>query len=202
MSNATRERNTGSGRAPRRRLRPEQRRAEIIDAATQLIATSGYSGQSLAGFAAACGMTKPGLMHYFPNAEALLTAVLEHRDEVDILATATLLEPTTDVTTTREFLTRLVQRNATQPRIVQLYTVLSAEALAPEHPAHDYFTDRLARSRAGFEKYVFAWHPRPDLCAIQVLAFLDGVQLNWLRDPSIDLVAQWESFADGLFGTV
>jgi len=28
-----------------------------------------------------------------------------------------------------------------------------------------------------------------------LLAFLDGLQLNWFRDPSIDFTAQWEAFA-------
>jgi AcrR family transcriptional regulator len=180
-------------------LLPEQRRAEIIDAATNLIATSGYAGQSLARFAAACGMTKPGLMHYFPTTASLLTALLEHRDEIDVQATAPQFEPVTDAATAREFLSRLVRRNACQPRIVQLYTVLSAEALDPQHPAHDYFVERLANSRAGFEEYVFAWHRDPARCAVQVLAFLDGLQINWLRDQSIDLVAEWEEFAERFF---
>ena len=197
MSHATATADSRS--APRRRLQPEQRRAEIVDAATRLIASSGYSGQTLAKFADACEMTKAGLMHYFPTAESLLTAVLDRRDEVDVLSIVSGGDPAVDAAASRTLLTRLVQRNARQPQIVQLYTVLSAEALDPGHPAHDYFSDRLARSRAGFEKYLFAWHPDPARCAVQVLGFLDGIQLNWLRDPTIDLVAEWEAFAERFY---
>jgi hypothetical protein len=39
------------------------------------------------------------------------------------------------------------------------------------------------------------------MAAIELLAFLDGLQLNWLRDPAIDFLAQWEGFADRFFGT-
>ena len=36
----------------------------------------------------------------------------------------------------------IVKRNAKQPEIVRLYALLSAEALQPNHPVHDYFTKR------------------------------------------------------------
>jgi hypothetical protein len=34
---------------------------------------------------------------------------------------------------------------------------------------------------------------------VEFLAFLDGLQLNWLRDPPIEVRAQWELFADHFF---
>ena len=71
-----------------RRLTPEVRRAEIIATADDLIAAEGYRSLSLREVARRCGMSAPGLMHYFPDMPSLLHAVLEHRDEVD-LATIT-----------------------------------------------------------------------------------------------------------------
>jgi AcrR family transcriptional regulator len=186
--------------ARRRRLRPEERREEILAAAMELVSVAGFNGVSLDSFAEACGMTKAGLLHHFPSKEELLTAVLERRDELD-MATIILgqMEPTTDARTSREVLTRLVQRNIRQKQLVQLYTVLSAEALDPSHPAHGYFQDRLVTARTTLERRLFAWHPQPSIVAIQLLAFLDGLQLNWLRDPTIDFLAHWETFADGLY---
>ena len=55
------------------------------------------------------------------------------------------------------------------------------------------FVRRLLREMAA------AWHPDPESFAVQVLAFMDGLQLSWLRDPAIDVVAEWEAFADRLF---
>ncbi len=179
----------------RRRLPPAERREEILGAATELIATSGFNGVSLGAFAAACGMTKAGLLHHFPSKEHLLIAVLERRDERDVAAVIGAGEPAAGPAASRAVVSRLVRRNLGQRSIVQLYTVLSAEALDPAHPAHDYFRRRLASGRALLARQLFAWHPEPDRAAVELLAFLDGLQLNWFRDPSIDFTAQWEAFA-------
>ena len=40
------------------------------------------------------------------------------------------------------------------------------------------------------------WHPAPDRLATSVLAFLDGIQIQWLRDPGVDLVAAWDAVAE------
>jgi AcrR family transcriptional regulator len=184
----------------RRRLPPAERREEILAAATELIAASGFNGVPLGAFAAACGMTKAGLLHHFPSKEHLLIAVLERRDELDVAAVIGTSEPAPDAAAARATIARLVRRNLRQRSIVQLYTVLSAEALDPAHPAHDYFRRRLASSRTLLERQLFAWHPRPALAAVQLLAFLDGLQLNWFRDPGIDFTAQWEAFADRVYG--
>jgi AcrR family transcriptional regulator len=187
---------TASGR---RRLPPAERREEILAAATELIAVSGFNGVSLGAFAAACGMTKAGLLHHFPSKEHVLVGVLERRDELDIAAVMGDADPAPDAATARAALTRLVRRNLGQESVVKLYTVLSAEALDPAHPAHDYFRRRLRTSRDRLEREMFAWHPWPGGAAVELLAFLDGLQLNWLRDPEIDFLAQWEAFADRFF---
>ncbi|MEV4701923.1 TetR/AcrR family transcriptional regulator [Actinoplanes sp. NPDC049316] len=183
----------------RRRLPPAERREEILAAATELIAVSGFNGVSLGEFAAACGMTKAGLLHHFPSKEHVLVGVLERRDELDVAAVMGDADPAPDAETARAALTRLVHRNLGQQSVVKLYTVLSAEALDPAHPAHDYFRRRLRTSRDRLERQLFAWHPRPGEAAVELLAFLDGLQLNWLRDPEIDFEAHWESFADRFF---
>ncbi|MBX6386177.1 MAG: TetR/AcrR family transcriptional regulator [Microbispora sp.] len=183
----------------RRRLPLAERREEILRAATELIAASGFKGVTLEAFADACGMTKAGLLHHFRSREELLIAVLERRDELDLTSVADVLEPAPDPATARAVMTAFVRRNLTQRSLVQLYTVLSAEALDPGHPAYSYFATRLREGRAMLERYLLAWHPRPGQAAVELLAFLDGLQLNWLRDESIDFLAQWESFADRFF---
>ena len=185
-----------------RRLPSAQRRMEILTAATELIAASGFDGVPLEAFASASGMTKAGLLHHFRSKEDLLIAVLERRDQLDE-ATAELStsEAAADPVTARTLMTRVVRRNLTQPSLVQLYTVLAAESLDPAHPAHEFFCQRLRTARATLVDRLLPWHPRPDMAAIELLAFLDGLQLNWLRDPGIDFLAQWEVFADRFFGS-
>jgi hypothetical protein len=95
----------------------------------------------------------------------------------------------------------VVRRNLAQPEIVRLYTVLAAEALDPSHPAHEFFAQRL---RSGIVEMgaVLDGFGRPAAqVAVEVYSFMDGVQLNWLRDPSLDLWQLWTAFADALFAT-
>jgi hypothetical protein len=108
-------------------------------------------------------------------------------------------ESASDPAAARELATRLVHRNLTQRPLPQLSTVLAAEALDPAHPAHDYFAQRLRAARTDLAGRLLPWHPHPDLAAVALLAFLDGLQLHWLRDSSIEFLAQWQSFAARFF---
>ena len=71
------------GDAMSARVRSEERRAEIVRAALEVIAERGYRGASLAAVAERVGLTQQGLLHYFPTKDALLVAVLEERDQWD-----------------------------------------------------------------------------------------------------------------------
>jgi AcrR family transcriptional regulator len=179
----------------RRRLSVDARRAQIIETATALISATGYNSLTLSNLADACGLTRAGLSHHFPTKEDVFIAVLAHRDEVD--AAALEIEPNSvhNEDELLEAMRKTVVRNSTQPEIVRLYTILSAEALDPRHPAHLYFANRLATSRSTFAESVRTWHPEPDLLAIKVLSFMDGLQLNWIRDPAIDLTGVWDTVA-------
>ncbi|MFD5206205.1 TetR/AcrR family transcriptional regulator, partial [Streptomyces anulatus] len=59
------------------------KRTEILDQAMTLFGEAGYRGASLRVIATRCGISHPGLLHHFPTKEALLLAVLQHRDDVD-----------------------------------------------------------------------------------------------------------------------
>jgi len=185
-----------------RRLPVAERREAILGAATALIAAAGYTGVSLEAFASAAGMTGPGLLHHFPTKEHLLVAVLERRDRLDAEASAGEAWPGTTVTDpagARTVADQLVERNLGQREVIRLYAVLSAESLVPTHPAHEYFQRRLDDARRGLATHLLSWHPDPDAAAVELLSFLDGLQLNWLRDPDIDFRAVWRSFADRFF---
>ncbi|WP_426505115.1 TetR family transcriptional regulator [Dactylosporangium sp. McL0621] len=100
----------------------------------------------------------------------------------------------------RELCAALVRRNAGQPEIVRLFAVLAAESLAPDHPAHDYFA---ARQRTVLDSLAALAAPvcaDPEALAHQIMATMDGLQLQWLRDPAgTDLVAMWRAAAERLF---
>ncbi len=181
------------------------RRAQIIEVAGALIAERGFWGMSLQDVADACGLTVAGLLHHVGSKDGLLIAVLEHRDEADSRALADILgleiaelfePPRIDgggIELSR-LCDALVERNAGQPEIVRLYSVLDAEALNPEHPAHAYFADRQRQTLAAFASAA-PGGADGEAVARHLLAAMDGLQLQWLRDPSVDLLQEWRRIA-------
>ncbi|MEU4691418.1 helix-turn-helix domain-containing protein [Actinoplanes sp. NPDC023714] len=194
-------------RRERARLPAAERRRQIIEVTTGLIAERGFWGLSMQDVADGCGLTVPGLLHHVGSKDNLLIAVLEHRDETDAATLAAELEVRVDQLwaegagiTLRQVCAALVRRNAGQPEIVRLFAVLEAESLAPGHPAHRYFRERQRNTR----EMLASLAPGDDAArfelAGQVIAMMDGLQIQWLRDPaSTDLVAAWERAATRLF---
>jgi AcrR family transcriptional regulator len=165
------------------------KRREIIDRAMTLFGEVGYRGASLREIAARCGISHPGLLHHFPTKESLLLAVLKHRDEVDGQWLST------DDATGMEALRRLVDLvslNATRRGIVELFAVLSAEATSATHPAHDYFVERYRASVGSFElaytrardEGILRPGVDPGTAGRQLVALMDGLQVQWLLDDS------------------
>ncbi|MDQ0383150.1 TetR/AcrR family transcriptional regulator [Amycolatopsis thermophila] len=199
---------TTASRRERTRLPAAQRRRQILDVATRLIGEGGFWALSMQDVADACGLTVPGLLHHVGSKDGLLLAVLDHRDAEDFRSLAGELGLSeSDVRrgwpkdiSLAEACDALVRRNATQPEIVRLFSVLQAESLAPGHPAAAYFAARQRRVLAEFAAMVPGRVPEPESLARQVVAVMDGLQIQWLRDPEgTDLVAQWRTAAARLF---
>jgi AcrR family transcriptional regulator len=187
-------------RRDRPRLPAAERRQQIIDVTTRLVAERGFWGLSMQDVADGCGLTVPGLLHHVGSKDGLLIAVLDHRDEEDMRRLEADLGRGPDAGSLREACAALVRRNAAQPEIVRLFAVLEAESLAPDHPAHDYFRTRQRRTVDGIAALVEDRVADPFLLARAILAMMDGLQIQWLRNPAeIDLVASWEAAADLLF---
>lgn len=197
---------TASGRDPlpgrrNRRLSPEQRLEDIVRVASALISDRGYYGTSLQAVAEGCQMTVAGLLHHVKSKDGLLVAVLAHRDRADRAAVETHLGEAHRADP-RAFLDSVVRRNASQPEIVRLYSVLASESLDPGHPAHDYFDERYRRSLDGIARHLEGHVEHPRTVSAQVLAVMDGLQLQWLRFPQeVDLFELWTAAADRLLGT-
>jgi AcrR family transcriptional regulator len=179
------------------------RRAEIIDAALALFGEVGYHAASLRDIAARAGMSHTGLLRHFPKKELLLEAVLTERElrvreDFD-------LETSEPLAMLRNHV-RLMHSNARTPGIVELYTVLSAEASSPAHPAHAYFVKRYRKVRHRFEAVFVALRDSGQLknavdpagAAMDVIAHSDGMQVQWLMEPgSIDLGRETRRFVQG-----
>ncbi|MVA76843.1 TetR/AcrR family transcriptional regulator [Auraticoccus sp. F435] len=82
--------------------------------------------------------------------------------------------------------------------LIELYTVVCAEATTEGHPGADYFRGRFARLRAGYAAHFTALAAcgrlRPGVdprrAATSLVALWDGLQLQWLLEPEEVDVAQ------------
>lgn len=189
--------------APARRYaKGAAKRRAILDAALAVVAEHGYRNSSLQEIADAVGLTKAGVLHYFDSREELMAEVVSERDAHDQARVEGLER---DLLGT---LSRIIEHNGTVPGLVQLYSRLVAEAEAPEHPAHDYVRDRYAtivstlaesvreRQRDGSVRADID----PMVVARAATALSDGLQLQWLHDPSVDMSGVFDAALELMLG--
>ena len=176
------------------------RRQEILDRAIDVFRDRGADGTSLRRIATSIGVSHAALLHYFDSREQLLVAVYEHaesqrdtrvsRDGVPVPALDVLVEA--------------AMINLDVPGMVELYTTLVATALAVEgSPANEFFRQRFTRVRtdlaARLSQEQAAGRVRDDVDPDDIAALLisasDGLQIQWLLEPSIELERTLETFA-------
>jgi AcrR family transcriptional regulator len=133
------------------------------------------------------------LLHYFDSKEQLFAEILRVRDETDRAAYSR-------AGSAAEVMLAVIRHNSAVPGLVQLYASISTAATEPSHPAHEFFVERYrllreaiaesARERqlggeldAGLD---------PDRIAAVMLAVADGMQVQWLLDPDLDMAEHVE----------
>jgi AcrR family transcriptional regulator len=172
-----------------RRLSPDARRAEIIRTATELISTEGYRALSLREVARRCGMSAPGLMHYFADMPSLLSAVLALRDEVDIAA---IIGAQGESATLDDVVTAAFDYYQRAGDATLRFDALEAEAVDPTHPAHAYYLDRDERSFAQLKHLIEREFENPVEAFALIRVVFDGIRFRRLRDPeNVDLMQEW-----------
>jgi AcrR family transcriptional regulator len=181
---------TEQRRQPRSRPETLARRRDILDAATEIFGAKGFTGGTLQEIADQVGMTHAGLLHHFGSKDALLLEVLQHRDETDVADLEEQHIP--DGMDLFRHLVRTAFANADRPGIVQAYAVLSAESVTHDHPGREFFEKRYQTLRAEVA-HAFAvvcaerGIREPETIAYastSILAVMDGLQVQWLLDPT------------------
>ena len=168
------------------------KREEILERALDVIATEGYDGASVKRIAEAVGLSQAGLLHYFDSKEELFTEVLRKRDEHDgeqfgLPDDRSKDADPVDPAAIRDSVIRVIRHNSEVPGLVELFSRLAVEAANPEHPAHDYFLERGETVRGAFELTAASDSLPPDVYARILQAVADGLQLQWLVDPTVDM---------------
>jgi AcrR family transcriptional regulator len=177
-----------------------ERREQIIDAAWEAFGANGYRSTTIAQIAERAGLSDAGVLHHFASKEELLLTVLERRDQQGSRRVAEAMDETGSFAGA---LIALCRQNAASPGITALFTVMAGESIDAGHPAHGHFHARYRRLRAVSAEELRAAQARgeidpaidPDTVAAQLLAVWDGLQLQWLLDPSqVDMVAVLRDF--------
>ncbi len=83
---------TGLSREARWARRPDDRPHEVLDAAIRIFGEKGYHNATMEEIAAAAGVGKGTVYHYFPNKEALLGALVDRAVETRIVPVEELIQ--------------------------------------------------------------------------------------------------------------
>ena len=177
----------------------EDRKQRILDVAERLLARYGWRNTSLAQIAREAGVSAAGLLHHFASKEQLLNAVLDARDADDDIHADRGGDLITEIC-------RVAERFDRQPALVGTFSVLLIENIAPDSPLHDRL---LARQRAATSIVAgLIEHGQRDgryrtdfdaaTKAVEILAFVNGMETAWLLDPSIPLTQVFKGYAEAL----
>jgi AcrR family transcriptional regulator len=178
--------------------RGQRRREKILAAAIRHVARNGGRGTSLAQIATEAGVTQQGLLYYFPSKDALLHAALDIRDQRDVVPRLTPWQGL-------EFLDGIVERIRRwrqEPEMVGMFTLLLVENLGDHAPLRERLETRYSHVHQEYADGIRAAQANgtaradidPDLKAIEVIAFLNGLETSWLLKPSLpveDVAAAW-----------
>ncbi|BDV31526.1 TetR/AcrR family transcriptional regulator [Microbacterium terricola] len=175
----------------------QARRQQIVDEALLVFARTGFHSGSLREIAKRVGLTPAGLMHHFADKEELFVEVVRQRDEKVRTAAGDPAEHTLI-----EQAEKVVAYNQSTRGLTSLYAIVSAEATDSEHPSHPAFAERYrdtaVRSaellRAGQEAGEIRADLDPEHAARLISAVMDGIQLQWLLDDDVDMVALFDEF--------
>ena len=178
----------------------EDRRQRILAVAERLLARNGWRNTSLAQIAKEAGVTPAGLLHHFESKEQLLNAVLDARDadddaHADYRSGDLIAE-----------LSRVPERFERAPELIGTFTVLLVENIAPDAPLHDRMHKRYSDAVDIITEIIKRGQGdgqfRPDFDAVtkavEILAFITGMETLWLLDRSIPLTDVFKGYAESL----
>ncbi|EGH01421.1 MULTISPECIES: TetR/AcrR family transcriptional regulator [Pseudomonas syringae group genomosp. 2] len=194
--------------APKRRRAPkgDMRRKALLDAATVVFARDGYSSASMREVALLAGITTVGLLHHFPNKEALLAALLERRDQrVTSRFQDLVTEPTLDGFL--KFLKLSMSFSIENADECQAALLMNTESLSKSHPACTWHRERFQltheHARGHLHALIEAGEVRADInvkaLAQEIFSVMDGLQIQWLRSPQdVDVMAVFDIYVQRL----
>lgn len=167
------------------------RREEILGAAVEVFAERGYRGASFDAVAERAGLTRQGVLHYFPSKKKLMVGILQYRED---LCRRHLVEHLGEGHADEEEdvpgkIAEIVAFDHRNPALAQVYSMLMAESVVQgaasrqEIEDHylgllDYMTEQIALRYGD----VLPSGLTPRAAATAMMVMLDGIQQQWLLD--------------------
>jgi AcrR family transcriptional regulator len=168
-----------------------RRRAEIVDAAVRVFGIRGYGAATIKEIADEVGVSPAAVLRYFTK-EELLTEVLREWDRQQPFVS----EAAPGLPALRAFVD-LMRYHVEHRGFLELYLTFATETSDPTHPAHEYMRGRYARTIAQIRRRIgeavaLGQVPAMDDATLDYeaacfLAILDGLEIQWIHNPSLDL---------------
>ncbi len=178
--------------------RGQQTAERILEATARLLANREPDTVSLDRISAEVGVAKTSILWHFGSKKDLFLAVVDHVFD-DFLKSFVAHHPdVSDVgLEARQFLRAYARFLKEQPQInTVLMTLLFDRKLGPDVRAHIAEMYRMFR-RTVTDNYTIDGQPFPETVAAAIVAFVDGVFLQWYIDPeAIDVEAVFDAFLD------
>ena len=177
----------------------EERKQRILAVAQRLLTRNGWRNTTLAQIAGEAGVTPAGLLHHFESKEQLLHAVLDARD----------LDDDSHSDRAGDLLAQIAavaDRFHRAPELVGTFTVLLVENVLADAPLHNRMLARhrdaidivAGAIRRGQAHGSYRTDIDPAVKAVEILAFVHGMETIWLLDPSIPLTEVFKQYAETL----
>ncbi|MGW3418218.1 TetR/AcrR family transcriptional regulator [Streptomyces phaeochromogenes] len=194
---------TKAGGGPRGPYRSGiKRREQIITAAAKSFTEHGYNGASMRQIASDVGVSPAALLRHFDSKEDLLSAVLEWWAE----QTRSVMSGADTGLGAFDQL-RAVMRYHTEHRgLLELFIRLTGESSDEKHPARPFIQQRYAALLHSLVQRLLglaASGTIPPLTDAQaeaeirtLFATMDGLEIQWLLDPAVDLVGLFDRHLD------
>ncbi|GAA3921046.1 TetR family transcriptional regulator [Microbacterium invictum] len=168
------------------------RRAAIAQAVLDLVNERGHRAVTSLEVARRAEMNESTVLYHFPTREDLLVAAMQHAER----------HPLSRITDTGVSLYEIAAEHAVMGvahiNYSRLFVTMQAEATDPSHPAHEWFLRHNAGSIAVLARDIRTRQEDgladPGIDAVraarQIVAVWDGLQAQWLIDPSFDIGAE------------
>ena len=177
----------------------EDRKQRILEVAQRLLTRNGWRNTTLAQIAGEAGVSPAGLLHHFESKEQLLHAVVDARDADDDAHANRAGDLIAEIACVPERFERT-------PELMGAFTVLLVENLLPDAPLHDRLLSRYRDAlnivaeliRSGQQDGRYRTDMAPTVKAMEIVAFVNGMETTWLLDPSIPLTEVFKEYAESL----